>query len=107
MKAVANARHRFGRFVELKLPDLKTQKLMNMVEVVKPTNAFKNYPATETILKQHLALVKAAINRRVHSWRLSQLLYKPVSIPGPPVGSEVKAKVLKKKGALFGRTKAA
>jgi len=66
-----------------KLPDLRKRKLLGLEEVVKPTNAFANYPPTDKILKEHLSTVKAGIAKRM-SFNIRCLLKKPVTIPGPP-----------------------
>lgn len=87
---------------ELRLPDLKTRKLYNTAEVVRPTNAFTNYPPTDTLLKQHLTLVKAFIRKRM-SWKIRNLLYRPVNIPGPLPGAGIKAA---RKRGVFGKVKA-
>lgn len=85
---------------ELRNPDLKTQKRMGTVQVVKPT---KSGWTTTQPKEGHLKTVKAGIINRL-SFRVRKFLNRPVTIPGPGPIAEVKPTtyVTKRKSKFFG-----
>lgn len=86
-----------------KLPDLKKRKLLGLEEVIRPTNAFDNYPPTNKKLEEHLAVVKAGIVKRM-TFKARAFINRPIKIPGPPP-AEAQSKLLKlprpEKGFFF------
>lgn len=76
------------------LPDLANRKKWGDVEHITPSKA--------TTTREHLSAVKDGIALRL-TWGIRNWFYKPVKIPGPKPGEDVKAKPLRKRGVLLAR----